>query len=267
MAAEYERLRRRSSEVPCTVDLDRWNPQVFRTLYQLGFFEIVGITTSQQDRFWEQEDTLTMQIVSTRNADDLAKVDSSLQILGKFINPEASIPDHVFIDILTGLSEAISNVTNHAYPDDYLPRYPHIGRLWIAATADRRQKSLTVVVYDQGVTIPVTYPRIQRVEQVMNFLGRALKQGRSFDFQNDGTYIRAAMRYGGSRTDQEHRGKGLPQMMAVIDRVGNGSMAVISRGGWCFRDSRGRLRSGAVPYSISGTLIEWQVELSNVLEG
>lgn len=266
LAAEYERMKLSSSEVPHTVDLDRWNLPVFRTLFQLGFFGIVGIAPGEHGGTAEDGDTLTMQIVSSQNADDLALVDRALQELGGFLNPANSIPDEVIIDILTGLSEAISNVTNHAYPADFQPKYPHVGRLWIAATADRRDNSLTVVVYDQGVTIPVTYPRIQRYEKVLAYLGRTLKQTPSFDFQNDGTYIRAAMRYGGSRTDERHRGKGLPQMMSVISRVGTGSMTVISRGGWCFRDTRGRFKSGAVRYPIGGTLIEWRVELSKVLE-
>jgi anti-sigma regulatory factor (Ser/Thr protein kinase) len=263
LAAEYERVRRFANETPFTVDLDRWNEGVFRKLFQLGFFEIVGITPQRQDVLIEDGDTRTMQIVSMQNADDLERVDRALQALGRFLNPASSIPENVIIELLTGLSEAISNVTNHAYPSDYEPEYPHIGRLWISATADRNNQSLTVVIYDQGVTIPVTYPRIARIEKVENYLGRALKQRRAFEFQNDGTYIRAAMKYGGSRTDHDYRGKGLPQMIEVIDRLGRGKMTVISRGGWCYRDARGRLRSGAVPFSIGGTLVEWELELSS----
>lgn len=260
LAAEYERMRTMFDEIPPTVDLDRWNDDVFRKLYQLGFFEIVGITPQRNDVVIDEGDTRTMQIVSSQNADDLERIDSALQNLGHFMNP-ASIPENVMIDLLTGLSEALSNVMGHAYPSDYNPDYPHIGRLWVAATADRSKNSLTVVVYDQGVTIPVTYPRIERMESVLNYLGRALRQRPAFDFQNDGTYIRAAMKYGGSRTDQRHRGKGLPQIIDVIRRVGKGRLTVVSRGGWCTRDPDGRFRSGAVPYSLGGTLIEWSMEL------
>lgn len=260
LAAEFERMGKGYAEVPPTVDLDRWNDDVFRKLYQLGFFEIVGITPQRDDVVIEEGDTRTMQIVSTKNADELGKVDKALQQLGDFINPNRSIDD-VIIEVLTGLSEAMSNVTNHAYPPDYEPPYPHIGQLWVAATADRAKQALTIVVYDQGVTIPVTYPRINRIEKVVRYLERTLRPKTDFEFQNDGTYIRAAMKHGGSRTDQRHRGKGLPQMMEVIERTGKGAMTVFSRGGWCSRDSYGRLKSGAVPYSVGGTLIEWAVEL------
>jgi anti-sigma regulatory factor (Ser/Thr protein kinase) len=262
LAAEYERMRMTLSEVPYTVDLHKWNNGVFRKLYQIGFFEIVGITPRRPDVLIDEGETRTMQIVSMENADDLAAVDQALQRLGDFMAPSHGIPEQVIIDLLTGLSEAMSNVTNHAYPDDYTPEYPHVGRLWVAATADRQNKSLTVVVYDQGITIPVTYPRIGRQQRVLNYLQRALRQTDEFDFQNDGTYIRAAMKYGGSRTDKEYRGKGLPQMIDALTRVGRGRMTVISRGGWCRREDNGRFRSGAVPYSLGGTLIEWEVELS-----
>tara|TARA_R110000751_G_scaffold144643_1_gene248230 strand:+ start:117 stop:1055 length:939 start_codon:yes stop_codon:yes gene_type:complete len=261
LAAEYERMRTMLDEIPPTVDLDKWNDEVFRKLYQLGFFEIVGITPQREDVVIDDGATRTMQIVSSKNADDLERIDAALQNLSAFMNPHSSVPENVMIDLLTGLSEALSNVTGHAYPEDYQPAYPHIGRLWVAATADRSNNSLTIVVYDQGVTIPVTYPRIERMEVVLNYLGRALRQDPAFDFQNDGTYIRTAMKYGGSRTDQKHRGKGLPQIIDVIRRIGKGRLTVLSRGGWCTREPDGRFRSGAVPYSLGGTLIEWSMEL------
>lgn len=264
LAAEYERMSRLYSEVPPTVDLDTWSEGVFRKLYQLGFFEIVGLTPQREDFVSEAGQTRTMRIVSTRNADDLVKVDLALQSLGRFLNPERNIPEAYVIDFLTGLSEAISNVTNHAYPEDWESPIPHIGHLWVAATADRRNNSLTIVVYDQGATIPFTYPRINRMDRVLRYLSRTLRSQREFDFEDDGTYIRAAMRYGGSRTDQKHRGKGLPQMLDIVDKFGRAEMSVFSRGGWCRRSSNGRFTSGAVPYSVGGTLVEWVVELPQV---
>ncbi len=75
-------------------------------------------------------------------------------------------------------------------------------------------------------------------------------------------WLEPAMRYGGSRTDQRHRGKGLPQIVEVVSRSGRGKLSVFSRGGWCIRNSDGRLRSGAVSSSIGGTLVEWVLELS-----
>ncbi len=263
LAAEFERLAAIESKVPPTVNLSRWNENVFRKLFQLGFFEIVGLTPKREDVTIEEGDTRTMQIISAKKADELARVDEGLQSLGAFLNPESNLPEHIVIELLTGLSEAMSNVTNHAYAMDFPAPYPHINSLWVAATADRSKNTLTVVIYDQGATIPFTYPRMDRLEKVVRYLARTLKREPRFEYENDGTYIRAAMKYGGSRTDRPHRGKGLPQMVHVIEKTGSGSMTVYSRGGWCKRDSNGRFSSGAVPLSFGGTLIEWTVELNS----
>ncbi|NTH50459.1 ATP-binding protein [Agrobacterium rhizogenes] len=263
LTAEFERLATIDSNVPPTVNLGQWNENVFRKLFQLGFFEVVGLTPKREDVTIEEGDTRTMFIVSAKNADELARVDNGLQSLGAFLNPVNNIPDNIIIELLTGLGEAMSNVTNHAYAMDFPAPYPHINSLWVAATADRSKNTLTVVIYDQGATIPFTYPRIDRLDQVVRYLARTLRREPRFEFENDGTYIRAAMKYGGSRTDRPHRGKGLPQMVDVIEKTGSGSMTVYSRGGWCKRNSNGRFSSGAVPFSFGGTLIEWTVELNS----
>lgn len=261
LAAEYERMRTLLNQPLFTIDLDKWNQDVFRTLYQIGFFEIAGITPGRTDVVISEGETRTMQIVSSLNADDLSVIDQSLQSLGEFLYPDQDFPENILIDVLTSLSEAFTNVTNHAYPPDYEPDYPHIGRFWVSATANARNRTLTVVVYDQGATIPVTYPRISRTQAVVQFLSRALFSKEDYVYQNDAIYIQAAMRYGGSRTDQKHRGKGLPQMMHILDRIGHGHMTVFSRGGWCHRGPDGKIESGSLPYSIGGTLIEWEVRL------
>ncbi len=110
------------------------------------------------------------------------------------VNPE--ILEETLIKVLTTISEAITNVTQHAYPLDHSYEYKHIDRFWVAVTANRDQKNLTVVIYDQGATIPITYPRLERTEKVKRFLRRAISIKPECDYQYDGTYIRAAMRFG-----------------------------------------------------------------------
>ncbi|KAB2682941.1 ATP-binding protein [Brucella pseudintermedia] len=261
LTAEYERVAKLNNETPPTAELHKWSEEVFRKLYQLGFFEVVGHVPKRKDVIIDFGATRTMQIISTENNDDLDRIDRSLQELGEFLNPDKNIPEEILVEILTAISEAISNVKHHAYPADYPLAYPHLNRLWVAATANRDKNTLTIVVYDQGATIPVTYPRMSRRDRVRTFLQRAIRPETDFEYQNDGTYIRAAMRYGGSRTEKEYRGRGLPQMIEVLTRIGLGQMSVYSRGGWCSQSSNGRLTSGANGFSIGGTLIEWTLEL------
>lgn len=266
LAADYERLKERIGQVPPTINLHKWNPSVFKTLFQLGFFDILGHTEGIERELVEDGPTLTMPIVSARNADGLASIDAAFRELGAFIvgrdvDPGRDVSDQL-IDILTAMSEGITNVTQHAYPEDHTYDYPQIGKYWVAATAHRDNGTLTVVLYDQGATIPVTYPRITRTEAVMKYLRRALSSQRVFDYENDGTYIRAALRYGGSRTDKPYRGKGFPQMISLLKSMKLGRMSVRSRGGWCVRTPSGRFASGYVGNSLGGTLVEWTVELA-----
>lgn len=260
LAAEYERMAAIQGTVPPTVDLDRWNDQVFLKLFQIGFFEITGHAPNPE-RVTESDASLTMRIVRSTSSDDLQEIDFALQRLFAFLGPTGQDADSTIIEFLTALSEAMTNVTNHAYTTDMDFDRPSLESFWVAATASRSENSLTIVVYDQGATIPATYPRYSRLDRVKRFLSRALREPEPIGFQDDGTYIRAAMRYGGSRTDQRHRGRGLPQMFLALQKIGRGTLSIYSRGGWCRRSSEGRMRSGALNTPIGGTLIEWSVVL------
>lgn len=257
MAAEYERIRVLQSEVPPTVELDKWNDIVFTKLYQLGFFEITGHTPGNDDKLTLNDESLTMRIVRSTSSDDLHAIDLALQKLFAFLGADDSDP--IIIEFLTALSEAMTNVTNHAYMPGVHFDYQHIDSFWVAATAHQKDRSISIVVYDQGATIPETYPRLSRVQKVGRFLARALTVEKEHDCEHDGTFIRAAMRYGGSRTDQSHRGRGLPQMFKTLQKIGKGTLAVYSRGGWCMRTSEGRMKSGYVDHKLGGTLVEWTV--------
>jgi hypothetical protein len=266
LTADYERLSRLLGEVPPTIDLPKWSPQVVTRLHQIGFFSILGHLPQIEARLVEDGPTLTMRILSATKAEGFEQVDSALQELCKFLLGDDGYTvadlDDTIVKVLTSISEAITNVTQHAYPSNHQYEHEHVERFWIAATSNRIDKTLTVVVYDQGASIPVTYPKLNRVDKVLRFLERAIRRRPEFAYQNDGAYIRAAMRYGGSRTDKPYRGKGFPQMYEILQSVGKGSLSVRSRGGWCRRAPDGRVRSGSLTSSIGGTLIEWKIDMS-----
>ena len=163
--------------------------------------------------------------------------------------------------ILTAISEAIANVTNHAYPTDHAYQTPHLGQLWVSASANKVTRELSVVVYDQGATIPVTYSLQEWKDQAMEMF-RSLTafefiRGRRPETKHDDVYIEIATRLGSSQTKEAHRGKGLPQMRALLQQVGNGTMSMYSRNGWCKFGQHDTVDRGTLPVSIGGTLIEW----------
>jgi hypothetical protein len=261
LTADYDRASRIVGQVPPAVDLHKWQERVTTRLYELGFFKLLGHLPSAE-KLVEDGPTLTMQIVQGKNADELQEVDGSLQILGNFLSDgNADKLNPTIVKVLTTISEAITNVTQHAYSGEHTYQYDHVGSFWVGATADRENRTLSVAVYDQGSTIPITYPRLDLKQKAIRFLRTAISRTPEFENQHDGTYIRAAMRYGGSRTDQSFRGKGLPQMFVLMQSIGSGCMSIRSRAGWCTRAASGRMTQGFLQESIGGTLVEWTINL------
>lgn len=266
LTAEYSRISILNEEVPPTVDINKWNRGVLTRLYQIGFFSSLGHIPDLDEKLVTDGPTLTMRIVRATNANELHVVDDALQELGRFMFgadlEKSEMLEQAIVTTMTAISEAITNVTQHAYPDDRKYEYPHVESFWVAATADRIKRTLTIVVYDQGASVPVTYPRMTLTEKIQRYLRRAIKREKKFVYENDGTYVRAAMRYGGSRTDKPYRGRGFPQMYDLIKAIGDGTLRIHSRGGWAVRGPGGRIQSGYVGSSIGGTLIEWTVSLA-----
>lgn len=260
LAADYDRLRHFLSEVPPTINLRHWDPIVVTRLYQIGFFNILG-HVPDPNLLVEDGDFLLMRIIRSQTCDKLGEVDEALVKLGQFVSLTPDKLDEKITHTLSIISEVMANVTQHAYRQDVTFEYAHMGSFWVSAEADKAHRTLRIVLFDQGATIPVTYPKMRRTEKVKRFFMRALTQNRKFDYEDDGTYIRAALRYGGSRTDLDYRGKGFPQMGELLDTLGGGELRIFSRGGWCVRSRNGKVTSGSHDCSIGGTLVEWKIEL------
>jgi anti-sigma regulatory factor (Ser/Thr protein kinase) len=261
IAAEYDRAGRLMDAVPPTINLDEWSESVFSKLYELGFFEIVRLSENVADLYRDIGNVRTMRIVSGVNAADLQRTSENLIGLSKFIDEDGPLGDDIVFALNSALSEAMVNVSRHAYPEDQEFAYRHVGSWWVTATADRGNRRLTVVMYDQGASIPVTLPKKGWRQTVQDFVMRNMTSHKEFAYQDDGTYIEGAMRRGQTQTGEPGRGEGLPQMMELIDICGSGSLTIWSRGGECrYKPGTGMTRR-SYPCSIGGTLIEWVIEL------
>lgn len=265
LAAEYERAVEIIGSPPPLVNVDRWQPQVINQLFQLGFFPMLGITEANiEEKLMTDGDVMTLQFLSGSNAEETAKADEMLMQLASFLDPENELPEELRIPFNSALSEAMVNVRKHAYPEGYDFQYRHVNKWWLAASADKRERSLTVVIYDQGATIPVTYARMAATDRVRKFVEGMVgtitgKPEQPFAF--DGVHIEAAAKFGNSQTGDPHRGKGLPDMLNVIDQCPDGRLVILSRGGKYIYRSGGRSTRSAHHRSVGGTLIEWHVRL------
>lgn len=266
LATEYQRAAHYLGMVPPTVNLPDWNQDVFTALFEIGFFEIVGLSENNYSLFNENHNshTKTLRIICAKNNDELDKIDKSLQELCNYCNttgtPDASAQ---LTSFLSAISEALTNVVQHAYPESLtLPPYT-FKYCWVSASANKTSRLLNIAVYDHGVSIPVTYPKgegmLTNIKSYIIKLNKKMKST-SDTKRLDGPYIQAAMKFGASQTKLPYRGQGLPQMYEPLKRSGNGTLSVYSRYGWCVRRSDYDLVNGTEKYPLTGTLIEWSVK-------
>ncbi len=262
IAAEYDRMAMLIGEPPPTVNLHEWNGQVVTGLLDMGFFATVGLTAKSVEKFSEEGEVRTMKFISGTNANELQQASESIHQLVPFLQSGEQISDEKQIGLNSALSEAMINVERHAYPTDHDFCYRHVNKWWVTASANRKTKMLTIALYDQGASIPITFPKTKRSDTIIYALKRMVLEKPNFDFENDSAYIEAAMQPGKSQTGESHRGFGLPEMKDLVDIFGAGSLTIFSRGGVCTYDANGKFTRASYPNSIGGTLIEWTLGLS-----
>ncbi|MCF1450157.1 ATP-binding protein [Agrobacterium vitis] len=269
MAAEYERVVSIMGEPPPLINLDEWRDDVFLRLWQLGFFSTIGIAPTVSNQIMTaNEDVMTLKFLSGSNAEETEAADKMLVELGRFLDPGNELPEEIQLPLTTALSEAMINVRRHAYPEDHKFRFKHINRWWLTGSADRARRKLTVVIYDQGATIPITYSKLSESvdirEWILSRVGLAPKSDNPF--AEDGARIAAAAKFGNTQTGKSYRGKGLPDMQNAIDCCENGRLMILSRGGRYVYEGKDRTSIASYPCSIGGTLIEWTITLPSDTE-
>ena len=159
--------------------------------------------------------------------------------------------------LFEGLSEAITNVGQHAYPNanDFL-----LQQWWLSASYDSANKKLGVTFYDQGAGIPKTLPRAYFFGLIKNVL--------EYLSWSDSKKIEAAMETGRTSTGRSERGKGLQNLIEFAKSHLEGQLSIYSLHGMyrqCFTFVGNEQKTNSIRRdhntSIGGTLIEWSVKL------
>lgn len=251
LAAEVDRWRRVVNKKPISHD-HLWHENVRDFFHDAGLFELLGIdprTARSTASTGVKRRTLRYQtgVLHQGRTADLFR--SELEaLIGKQIGPKAQVYD--------ALSEAMTNVANHAYPRD-IPLWPpgQKGRWWLGGSWEPDRRIATVQFYDQGVGIPRTLPRSRHWYHVLPIFGRIDRE------HTDAGMIEAAMDYGRTSTGEAGRGKGLAQMAQWISAAGNGSLRILSgRGSLTYLPGERPVRRN-LPVEFRGTLVEWEIHL------
>lgn len=260
MAAEYDNARRLMNSIPPTINIHEWSDAAFKTLYELGFFQVLGITEeTPQSKYRDIDEgkSRVMAICSGQNSNELELVSKQIIEFVSDLGINSKLPEDIELALNSALGEAMINVSRHAYNLAYFqPSQALTERWWCSASFDRAERSLKVILYDQGATIPRTLPKkdfwSKIKERFFEFVGST--EPRDFDF------IAFALREGVTSSEKAGHGRGLPQMKDLIDICQAGSLAVYSGEGFCRYTVKG-LEKRAIPKHLKGTLLEWDIVL------
>lgn len=156
-------------------------------------------------------------------------------------------------DLYTGITEAMTNVLNHAYD---LPREDGLditetARNWWMFSSEMNGV-LSIVFCDLGAGIPRTLPLKRK--SVWNRLRRK-------GLRSDSEIIKFAIKDSVSRTRKSHRGKGLRQIVNAVSDAPEAQAVVLSNRGAVIVRSGGVARAVDYRDSILGTLIFWSIPL------
>lgn len=243
------------------VNLHDWNESILEELASVGFFGLCRVHPNALPKISASPDRMIIPFVAGDDGEAMVEI---AQKVGELVDFAAfGSPDFFAASLFTTcLSEAVSNVTDHAYNeqryggDAYQFLYPNINRFWFAATADRSTGLVRVVLYDQGYTVPVTYSRADVQDRLRAFLAKI-----GIVEPHDGDKIHAAVQLGASRTDEKHRGNGLPMMRKAIKDCDNGHFMVASRAGLVTYRPGTKAVITELNNSIGGTLLSLELDV------
>ncbi len=166
-----------------------------------------------------------------------------------------------FRKIVVGVEEAMDNSVHHAYIAQRGDRLSGTAesdarRWWLFAEV--LDEWLHVNFCDLGIGIPKSLPS-NWSEEAGDLVRLVVTRGKK-----DVRMIRRAFEVGRTRTEQEHRGKGLKNIASAARDLG-GLLTVHSNGGcvrFDYRNNSERVHEISHKRSILGTVVQWSIPLS-----
>lgn len=252
VAAEYDRAAALLNYRVPAIDIRHWHPAVAKVMSEVGFFDLLEINDRQtRERNLIEQEKGSLRVLRMRSS-RLAEPEKAGQLINELEELAADLTNdsEVNFDRLYGaLFEGITNTRHHAYPDDY--EFKHTGQWWATGSVDEQSRTISAIIYDQGVTIPASLPR--------SWMAKALAKYGADWAANDGASIAAAMQVSRSSTKQPNRGLGLAEMEAFMETCTAGRLRILSRYG------EYQAKVGERPQYINhreplrGTLVQWDV--------
>ncbi len=271
VAAFFDRHRQLAGVPIYVYDYDRWDPQVRETLAQVGFFELLGVPNPASQP--APPNSTKIERFTSEGRLRPGEVGRLIETLLGYIlaaHP-GCLSDEQQIErtakLFGALIEATENTRFHAYPADTHRGYGTLPNWWLTGSVDPTQRRLTLIVYDQGISVPGSLASYRSSKWPghgwINGIIRRFSKG-SFDPDDtiaDHAKVRLAMKMGISSTGEEHRGKGLPVVRQAITHCDRARLHILSRNGAYLEETGKRAVSWHLKSPMIGTLIVWDLWL------
>ncbi|MDA3895378.1 MAG: hypothetical protein PF482_04425 [Desulfobacteraceae bacterium] len=250
LAAELDRWRKTHDIKLKPWKPKKWHPRVKRLFDEMGLFSLLEIKKKDKN-LKNSDDYLRFFKFLTGKASDGEIADKLMKSMGPALGAEYN-EERLYI----AMSEAMTNVVQHAYPENENFKYPILpNQWWTAGSFNRKSKMMTVLFYDQGVGIPATLPKQNFWQDIISVIsGKYL-------LTNQGALILGALEVGRTRSKLAHRGKGLRQCLDFSLRSKDGNIIIMSDCGG-YKESPD---SEPIIYQyknpLGGTFIQWRVKL------
>lgn len=239
------------------------DPIVGQVLQQVGINDLLKLKNLFPTEALHK--TVRHWCVASGNIVDAQKADNI------FTNIKGKLTDELTRSVYTGVTEAMTNCHHHAYEGMDLPD-AQLKKWWMFSREDA--SSLQVLFCDLGIGIPHSLYREGETidsswfDTLTNWMRNQRKNGKII---NDALKIKAAIEIGRSRTKMGNRGKGLQQMVQILDEISNGNalVRIISGKGVYRRRPKGKSSvetplplSNDKKAAIKGTMICWSIPLT-----
>ncbi|MBF0341151.1 MAG: hypothetical protein HQL95_09360 [Magnetococcales bacterium] len=251
LAAELDRWRRLRGVRLKVRKINKWHHEARSVLQKLGLFELLEVSNvPQSDDIVGQLKIIKFSANNTTDGRAAKLLRTSLEKVSGFNIVMSNL-------LYGGITEAMANVTQHAYPEEDDAQQT-LKYWWLTGAYDISSDHLSVFMLDQGIGIPATLPNKYPMELLNHFLS---KLGRERD---DGSLIEAALAIGRTKTDKKYRGRGLENIMKFIKNNPRGELRILSRyGEYVFSSETNKSCISNHSIAFPGTLIHWQINLKS----
>jgi hypothetical protein len=232
------------------------------SLKEMGFFDLLDAPRIKLSGEVAEEDRSKKFIKFATSVKDDGQLADEIRKAITQESPE-NLPAEWREKIYRGLLECMSNVSRHAYSNEFKEHITlpfNDRRWWASGYIDKEKGDIMVQFYDQGAGIPNTL--LTRLRE------KALYKLDFFDKTPSASLIKRATEPGESSTKKHNRGKGLPEIVSVIKTIKFSQLRIISdKGEYKIYNENGIEKEELIEHthSLGGTLVQWKAAAGELL--